>query len=354
MRLHACLWAVALPLLVLGCQTIGRAGEQYEVCDDPIAADAYQRARIHIDAGEFAAALPLLLQTIVACPDFVVAHELFQDSAAKVGEGAEGEMRQSYAQLEGSSYSPLLPYLRSRLSDNNRDRLKLLDQAILRDNSFFRAYLARAEVFRQLRRTDRALDELRNAIQARPSDVDANLAIAEVLAQLGRYREAARHYQVLERLSSGSQSIRKDYLALLIYQLGELADAEKIVEDLLAFDDLDVETLMDKAAIAWLREEFEISLQIYQRILRIDSSQSEAVLNIGNLYYQGLARGTDEGRRRYWPKARLAYLYYLEHCRAATGFDQLDRWLGVPVRLREITSLLGDIGKANPRLGDFD
>ena len=354
MKLHAGSCAAVCSLLLVGCQGIGPSSEHFEVCQDRLAAAAYQRARVHLDAGDFAAALPLLRQAIATCPDFVTGHELYQDSAAKVGEDADAEMRAFYAQREDQPDSPLLPYLRARLSDNNRDRFELLDQATRRDGSFFRAYLAKAQIYRPLRRTDRALDELRKAILARPKDPKANLAIAEVLAQLGRYREAARHYQVLARRSPGSQSVKKDYLALLIYQLGELESAEKIVEDLLAFDDLDVDALMDKAAIAWLRQEFAAALQLYQQVLQIDESQSEAVLNIANLYFQGLAGEAEAGKREYWPKARLAYVYYLDHFRSATGFDQLDRWLGVPVRLREINTLLGEEKGLNPRVGDFD
>jgi len=354
MKLEVRICAMAWVLVFAGCQAIGRSSERYELCPAGDGAAAYQRARLFIDSGNYASALPLLKQAIAVCPQFVPGHELYQDSAIRIGEAAEKEMRGFYAQHEDPSDSPLLPYLRSRLSDNNRDRLRLLDVATRRDQSFFRAYLAKARIYRQLRRTDRALDELRKAIRARSESTEANQAIAEVLVQLGRYREAAWHYRALAQLKPGSHAVSKDRLALLIYHLGELDEAEKIVDDLLAFDDLDVEVLMDKAAITWLRKDFTGALQIYQRVLRIDGHQSEAVLNIGNLYYQALAGGTEAGRREFWPKARLAYRYYLGHFSSASGFDQLDLWLGVPVRLRQIDALLGRDPTLEPRLGDFE
>ncbi|MHC5062400.1 MAG: tetratricopeptide repeat protein [Planctomycetota bacterium] len=356
MRPAALLVLSLLALTTLGlvaCRSIGRASEHYEACDSADADQAYQEARLYINAGEYEQALPRLRQTVELCPDFIKGHLLYQDAAIHAGSDAETAMREYYANFESEPDPALGMYLSSRLVDNNRDRLVLLNRVIARDDTFYRAYLDKAGVYRRSQRTGRALDELRNAVMAQPASVEANQAIAEVMVQLGRYSEAASHYRTLLRLNPSNQQVKKDYLSLLIYELGELGDAEVLVDDLLGFDDLDVEALMDKAAIAWLRGDLQAAQHSYQQILRLDSSRSEAVLNLGNLYYQALAGDSEAGRLRFWPKARLAYTYYLEHSEQSTAYDQLDQWLTVPMRLREIDKFLGPRPDLPISLRDF-
>ncbi len=346
-------WLFLALLGLTACRSIGRASEHYEVCALPESAAAYQQARLHTNAGEYEQALPLLRSTVLACPEFIRGHLLYQDAAIDAGAAGEAAMREYYASFDHAGDQALVLYLRSRLVDNNRDRLDLLNRVVAWDETFYRAYVDKAAVYRRSQRTGRALDELRNAVMAEPASIAANQAIAEVMVQLGRYSEAAGHYRTLVRLSPSNQSVKKDYLSLLIYELGDLDDAEVLVDDLLGFDDLDVEALMDKAAIAWMRGQLQAALDSYHQVLRLDPSRAEAVLNLGNLYYQALADDSEEGRRRYWPKARLAYTYYLENGAQGTAYDQLDQWLTVPMRLREIDQLLGPRPDLPVRLQDF-
>lgn len=351
-RSHA---LIALPWLfqLLSCQSIGRASEHYEQCEDLEAVQAYQQARLYINAGDYVEALDRLELTVSNCPEFIKGHELYQDTALEAGAEAEWDMREYYAGFTYESDPALERYLRSRLLDNNRDRLDLLNQVIGWDETFYRAYLARAAIYRRNQRTGRALDELRKAIMAQPASIEANQAIAEVMVQLGRYSEAAGHYRTLVQLNPSNQEVKKDYLALLIYELGELEDAEVMVDDLLGFDEMDVEALMDKAAIAWLRQDWASAVELYHLVLRMDPTRSAAVLNLGNLYYQSMAGEGRAGRLQYWPRARLAYTYYLQHSEQETAYDQLDQWLAVPMRLRRIDRLLGPRPDTLVRLEDF-
>ena len=110
---------------------------------------------------------------------------------------------------------------------------------------------------------------------------------------------------------------------------------------------------MDQAAGAWLLGQVRQSIDLYHRVLELDPSRARAVLNLGNLYYDVLGGGTEEGRREFWPKARSAYRYYLQMNQAEGLYDLFDQKFAVPYRLKEIAVLLGPPGERQPTMADF-
>lgn len=79
---------------------------------------------------------------------------------------------------------------------NMRDRaLALLDAAIKADPRSIRAYMARAHLFSERPQEpgaiDRAVEDLRSAVNLNPNDVDLRIEFADLLEQFGRRREAA-------------------------------------------------------------------------------------------------------------------------------------------------------------------
>lgn len=346
---------LVLATLSGGCAgtSVGRLSVDYETCADPASAAAYERALAAQARGERAAALDALSQVVTGCPDFVAAHMLYQDMARSEGGVARQRMEAFYRELEDRPASPVPPFLRARLAGSDKERLDELEVSLSRDRSFAYAHEAEAEIYSRVGQTDRALGALEMALDAKPDAARANLAMAELLVQLGRHPEARGYYENYFRLSPGDRNREKDYLGLLVYDLGSLETADAVAEGLLAFDPQDVEVLMDRAAILWKRGQGEEALDVYHQVLTIQPECERAVLNIGNLCYGPLAGDSDEGRRRWWPTARRAYLYYRNTVSPRGLMDQMESGMAIPYRLRRIEELLGPAANLNPSLSDF-
>ncbi len=346
---------VCVALALAACQAgpgIGPANESFERCGDPAGREAFDRAAALLERDRVAEAVPLLVQTVEACPQFVPGHLAYQDRAREVGGEVEAAMRAYYEALEDTPPSPVVPYLRARLLEEAAEALPWLQVALDRDETFYFAHLEKARIMRSINRTTDALQSLQCAVAARPDCPHGNLHLAEVLVSLGRAREAAPHYKKYVELRPDDGDARRAYLNLLVYSVGDLDEARKIAEGLSVEDDADVAVIMDQAAIAWKRGDFAGAQTLYHRVLEIDPTRDRAVLNLANLYYDGFGSETDQ-RPEYWPKARAAYRYFIEMRRAEGLFDVLDYHIGVPYRLEQITALLGEAPPRAPTLQDF-
>jgi hypothetical protein len=97
---------------------------------------------------------------------------------------------------------------------------------------------------------------------------------------------------------------------------------------------------MDRAAAAWRANRIRDSVDGYLAILRDEPTAVRAALNLGLLYYEVLAR-SEADRRRFWPRARAAFRWFLDGRAPQDGFEQFERTLGVPFRMERIAALLG-------------
>ncbi|MCA8943022.1 MAG: tetratricopeptide repeat protein [Planctomycetes bacterium] len=347
--------AVASVVALLGCQSgpsVEPAKPEFEACDDAEALAAYQHARALVGQRRFLPAVPLLRRVVEACPEFVPGHVLYQDAAMEVGVEIEASMRGYYSSLPDDGRSPIVPYVRSRLTEEPSEKIPELDEAIARDRSFHLAYLDKAIALRAIGRTSEALDMLQHAVAAQPTCAAANKELAEVLAGLGRAEEAASRYAAYLALEPNDLPAKRAYVRLLVYSLGRLDQAEPWLADMLANDPNDVEALMDRAAIAWQRRRFDEASDHYHRVLAIDPGNSRAVLNLGNLYFDGFG-AAESARPEYWPKAQAAYRYFLTMTEARDLHDTLDLHVFVPSRLERIARDVGPAPDQKPRLEDF-
>ena len=351
---------VASAVAAFGCWTgcasgpaVGRADERFERCSDPAAQEAYDRAEALAQRGRQAESIQYYRTVVSTCVDYLPAHVRYQDVALALGGVAEQDMRVFYAQRADQSGSPVQPYLVSRLVDDDADRLPLLAMAIERDRSFFRAYLDRAMIYKDINRIEVALDNLDRAVATNCNDPVANRELAEVLYGLGRGEEAASYFESYFELRPDDLEAKRRYLGLLTYSLGRLDAAADVALELLQYDDKDAAVRMDVAAIRWQRGDFEGARAEYHRVLDLDPTMDRAVLNLGNLYYEALPAGTEEGRREFWPKARAAYRYFVGLRQAEGLYDVLDAHVGVPYRLQQIEALLGPGPEQEPGLDDF-
>ncbi len=345
--------AVALALGALAaCETTPKvpppATDVYESCE---AEAVLGTARGFIAREAYADAIPYLKSALKECPQHVRTHFLYQDTARDAGGEPEAEMRAYYEQDDGSS--PIWPYMQARLAEHAANQLDLLMEALERDRSFYWAYLSQARILRSNDQTDKALRALENALAAREDFPEARLELAEVLAELSRYEEAVREYELYLRGSPTDRQVMGDYAHLLIYRLGRMEQAEPYVADMLEDDPEDVETMMNMAAIDWKRGRIVDAAQRYHDVLELQPTAMRAALNLGNLYFEVADGRADQ--KAHMIKARNAYLYFLavSESRNEDRYDYWDHYLAVPYRLKELEQFVGKYEGGTPGLNVF-
>lgn len=343
-------------LLVAGCVVTGKpllpvASDRYETCTEPKFVEAIASVRGLLDQRKEAEALPWLRQAVEAGPDHVPTHRLYQDTANKLGGEAAAAMRQYYAALPDRPQSPVVPYCRARLAEDDHTRLGLLRTAIERDPSFYFAHLATARINRELGRFDLAHEAMERALVARPRHLESNLEMALVLTDLGRYGQAQPYYANYVAARPEDRLVAKTYAQLLLYRLDRVAQAEPILKRLQDENREDSDVVMDLAAIAWRQDRFDDAIAGYHEVLRLDPTRTRAALNLGNLYYERGRAATGEARAAVWRKAHKAYEYCVAANRGEGLHDTLDAMFALPYRMDVIAKEIGAGDSAPPAPG---
>lgn len=344
----------AIPLLAAavcgGCQNLEMVAPveegAYDRCEHP----AWEAARQALRASDDEAAYRALEQVVAMCPDFVAGHARWIEVATRLGGDREAAMRAWYAQAADERGSPVLPWARARLENNDSRRVDLLDEAVARDASFYPAYIDLAEIWGRSGyrdQTAKQLDYLQKAEQAQPDSPDANLGLAKVLVSLGRGEEAVPYFERYLRMRPDDRESVRDFVRLLVYELGRVDDADTWIARLLSADADDVAAQMDAAAATWLRGDRARAAELYRRVLEQDPTHARAVLNLGNLWFQDPARNDPE-RDEDWRKARAAYRYFLQLDEYADVQDLRDLLVSVPFRLQAIDRALGPLAPDAP------
>lgn len=328
---------------------IGAGGgdpSRWTSCRDAEAVSAYEQAMVAVQAGRYAAALPLLLRTLQRCPDHVRAHLHYQDGALQVGGEAEAAMRRFYAELPERPDSPVPTYVKARLEPSSWSQKSMLESIVQREPSFYWAHLSLGRVLRANGRLSEAAAAFRQVLAYEPGLGEAHLELAETLVDLGKDTLAAEHYRYYLRGAPVDRAVTQEYVRLLVYRLGRAEEAEPWIERLLQRDPGDESVRMDRAAAWWRKGQPEAALRAYLDVLRDRPDEARAVLNVGFLYYDVLAGQDPELQRRYWPKARAAFLLFQQMVRPEDGQDYLEYLLAVPYRLRRIEEVLGPAAAA--------
>lgn len=313
--------------------------QRYEQCQEPAGKAAMDQARVLLQAGKDAEALPLLRTVIVLCPDQVRAHLLYQDAARRVGGAAEDEMRGYYEAL-ASGRTPVTAYVKARLRDDSPFLQKeALDQILAKDPTFYYAHLSLGRLLRAHGKYASACDSLRRALALDRNLLEAQVELAETLVEDRKFEEAAAHFANYLAGAPNDLVAARSYVHLLVYRLARPDEALRWIERLLQRDPDDASALMDKAAAYWRAKGGRglDALDLYLRVLQRQPDNARAVLNVGYLYYDVLAGNDEALRRRYWPKARKAFQLYLRLVRADEALDYLEEHLAVPFRLKAIT-----------------
>lgn len=329
--------------LVLGLATASTAQnvKRYEECADPLGAAMFAEARDHVAAGRLQDALPLLARVVERCPECVPAHQLYHETALKLGGAALEALRRDYERLQDPPNSVVVSYERIRLLPTSYDRLKALDAVIRRDKGFWYAHHSKARQLRNAGLLAAALDSWRNAVAANPNFLPAWCEMGEVHAELGNTSEACRAYENYLRGTPDDAVAIASYVHLLVYKAGRPAEAFPWLQRLLDRDPLKAEYGMDRAAALWLTGKPREALDLYLGVLEREPLASRAALNIGFLCYDALAGAKEAGKLRWWPVAREAMRYYQTLERSEDAVDFMERYFAVPFRLEEIDAFLG-------------
>ena len=324
----------------------------YAAIQDPACAAAWPRATAAMAKGDDAAALPDLLVVTRGCPDFVRAHIAYQDVARRRGGADAQAMVDYYARLpEGAT--PVAAYLKARLPDQTAyAQFNALKAILARDPSFAWAHLSLARVERGRGHFLPALDSYAQAAVYDPQLHEARLERAQVLAELGRYAEAAVDYKAYLADRGDDVAAARDYVTLLLYRLGRVDEALQYLGELEQRLPDDLTVRMDRAAALWRSKRPQESVAAYLEVLRRAPQMRRAALNIGLLYYEVLPQN-DAQRQQFWPRARAAFRWFLDGNEPADGHEQFERTLGVPFRLAVIADKLGPEPLQAVRLSDL-
>ena len=311
----------------------------YGLCADPAAREAWERAALSLAKGDDAGALPDLVACAKACPDFVRGHVAYQDCARRLGGEVERAMVTSYLSTPERP-SPVPAYLKARLAETPYAQCNALEAILKREPSFAWAHLSRGRVTRLQGRLLPALDMLAAASVNDPELHEAKLERAQVLAELGRDAEAATQYRSYLQARPDDLVAVHEFVTLLLYRFGRVEEASPWIDRLERATPGALAVRMDRAAAFWGAGRHREAIEIYLSVLQTAPSTSRAALNIGLLYYEVVPQD-EAARRRFWPRARLAFAWFLATATAAQGHEQFERTLGVPFRLARIAELLG-------------
>lgn len=341
-----------------GCVPLGGAAVEqkdhgrFEECTDTAGAAAWQEALVLLQEGRDSAAIGLLRTVVERCPEVVMAHCYYQDAALLVGGEAAAAMRHYYAGLVDDAASPVPAYARARLLESSYARMQAIDQLLRRHPGFAWGHLALARINRSSGRLGDAVDSYRRVLLRHPKLYEAHLELAETLVELGRDAEAQLPYENYLRAVPNDRAAIRAFVQLLIYRLDRSAAALPWLERLLRDDPRDESAWMDLAALRWRAGDPAAALQLYLQVLEVRPDKALAALNIGYLHYDALPR-SEADRKEHWPKARKAFLLFLQLTRPVEGHEYFEQLLAVPYRLKEIERLLGPDDGTAPTLADL-
>jgi len=311
----------------------------YAEAQDPASAAAWARAQDAIAAGEFERAWPDLTVVVEASPDLVRAHIAYQNVAREIGGEAEVEMRGFYRNLPDRP-SPVPAYVKARLADTSYARGQALQEILQKDGSFAWAHLSLGRVRRGQGQLLFAVDAFEAAFVHDPSLHEARLERGDALALLGRLEEAAVDYEAYFAKRSDDYAALREYAVMLIYRLVRLDRALELLDSLDREFPGDLDLKMHRAAARWRARQPRTAITLYLEVLDVDPTVSRAALNVGLIYYDAMPQN-DEDRRTWWPKARVAFRYFLTLGNPGDGHEAFERSLAVPFRLGVIEDLLG-------------
>ncbi len=132
------------------------------------------------------------------------------------------------------------------------DMMGCLDRLLQRQPAHVPALVLRGRGWEGLRYPERAVQAYQQALELAPDSSAAQLGLAETLNRLGHPREAIYHYESVRQRQSVNPKVLLG-LARCHFEATELAQAEQLLDTLLAAQPDHVAGLVDRARLAWQR-----------------------------------------------------------------------------------------------------
>ena len=290
----------AVALVVLGMLTWRQANiwRDDETLNRHIIALNPQARSAHLNLGSFLGrqgryekALKAARVAVAQRPDYFKAHVLLGGILSELGhfEEAETHLRRAIALNPQGSDAHL--NLGSTLYDQGRyeEALEVTRIAVAQRPDFFEAHVLLGKILSELGHFEEAETHLRRAIALNPQDVNPFQELAEVLMAQGRYEEA------IDLIAQAALNPASSQVAKLHFLMGQKAQengqpeaAAEYYIRALEIDPYYVEALHRLAELRTEQQHYDEALELFQRLIDIDSSDAVAQGNIGVvLFYLG-------------------------------------------------------------------
>lgn len=141
------------------------------------------------------------------------------------------------------------------------EAIQIYSQAINLDPDYAFAYFGRAEAFYALRHFDEALADYEQGLSRDPNNAEAYYSKGNMLYRLGRFDEALIAYK-----DEGN----------VLYRLGRFDEALAVFQRILTLDSDNTEAYNSKGNVLYLLGRFDEALAAYERALSLDPKNIEA------------------------------------------------------------------------------
>ena len=156
---------------------------------------------------------------------------------------------------------------------------RTLSGANLDSESAQDAYLRMQETLNGLNPAE-ALVELEKLVESYPDFAVGHNELAVLYYNTGNKEKSLRHYQLAAHLQPENMTLQKNLADFLFVEMGKVADALQIYEDILATDPDDVDTLLIAGHICVALKKFDGAHDYYERVLALDPDNQDANNNL--------------------------------------------------------------------------
>ena len=238
-----------------------------------------EQVRELLRRGDRAKALEVSRAALVAAPDDVDAHLLYQDAAR--GQVPAPQLAEEYRARHESKHTPESLFLWTRMlapSDSERE----LREASRKDPKAYWLHAGLASALTRLGKGAAAEQEALAALELRPGDAAAALRAADQCASARRFAAAEACYRkAVEAGASGSGA--RLGLAHALLRLGRPDDAEGVLRELRADVNPDPRVLLLDAALAADRGNTAAAEKALVQVTTLDAKDHDAALQLALL-----------------------------------------------------------------------
>ena len=140
------------------------------------------------------------------------------------------------------------------------------------------------------------VQRLADRLRQQPDDVDGWRMLARSHEKLGRFDEASRDYEQLERLLPNDAAVLTDHAVALAMSLGQRLDGEpeRLIRRALRIDPRNVQALALAGSAAYEREDYAAAVAEWQKILALVPPDDDMARTIGDSILKAKSRAVQQ------------------------------------------------------------